>query len=136
MKPWIMQRSLAVQLLHAAQCSPEAEICGLVSAEAGAPARYWPVKNVAETPSHNFEMDAEQLIRAQQRIREAGHELWAIFHSHPSSPAEPSAKDLAETAYPQALRLIATLNTKGVLELRCWSLEQGQLDEQLLRIRD
>lgn len=81
-------------------------------------------------------MDPEQLVRAQQRIREAGHQLWAIFHSHPSSPAEPSAKDLAETAYPDALRLIATLNTKGVLELRCWSLHGGKLQEQLLRIRD
>lgn len=133
---YVLPRKLAVQLLHAAQLSPEAEICGLVAAEQGEPARFMAIPNVAEQPATAFQMQDQALVAAMQLIREKQLSLWAVFHSHPTAPAQPSALDLAENGYPEALSLIASLNIKGVLELRAWRLVAGEPVEQVLRIRD
>jgi proteasome lid subunit RPN8/RPN11 len=37
--------------------------------------------------------------------------LVGIYHSHPTSPAAPSARDLAEAAYPGVAYLIVSLQT-------------------------
>lgn len=117
-----LPRPLANQLLHYAQISPEAEVCGLIGAKSGEPLSCYPVHNVAPTPNTRFQLEPHEQIQALRQMRERGEDLFAIFHSHPASPAEPSPVDLAEAAYPDALYLIISLNTKGVLEMRGFRL--------------
>jgi proteasome lid subunit RPN8/RPN11 len=113
-----LPRPLVNQLLHWAQESPEAEVCGLIGARGGHPTTCYPVRNAAEQPGARFRLDPEEQIEVMQRMRERGEQLFGIFHSHPTSPAEPSPLDVSEAAYPDALYLIISLNTKGVLEMR------------------
>jgi len=69
-------------------------------------------------------------------MRERGEELFAIFHSHPAAPAEPSALDMAQAGYPDALYLIVSLGTCGVLELRGFRIEaSGGFAEVPLQLR-
>jgi proteasome lid subunit RPN8/RPN11 len=70
-----------------------------------------------------------------RHMREAGEELFAIYHSHPHAPAEPSVRDIAEAAYPQAIYLIISLNTTGVLELRGFRLAQGLVENVDLTVK-
>jgi len=119
-----LPRPLVNQLLHCAQISPNAEVCGLIGARAGEPHTCYPVRNASDAPDVRFRLDAGEQISAMRQMRERGEELFAIFHSHPTSPAEPSPRDLAEAAYPEALYLIISLNTKGVLEMRGFELTE------------
>lgn len=123
-----LNRTIINQILSHAQQSPEAEVCGLISRRAGGPERVYRVANVAETPGILFRMDPKGQIDAVRTMRERGEELFAIYHSHPHAPAEPSARDLAEAAYPEALFLIVSLDTKGVLELRGFYLRDGEVE--------
>jgi proteasome lid subunit RPN8/RPN11 len=111
-------RKLANNLLHQAQLSPNQEICGLVSSKNGEPYRCYPIANVAEHTQQRFLLDAAEQIAALKTMREQGEELFAIYHSHPSAPATPSNTDLELAAYSDALTLIISLNTKGILEMR------------------
>jgi len=129
-----LPRPLVQQLLAQAQAKPADEICGLIAGIGSSANRCLQIKNVAEDTSQAFEMDPEALINAQKNIREASEELFAIYHSHPTAPAVPSARDLAESGYPDTLYLIISLNTKGVLELRGWRLDGEQTVEEPLRI--
>lgn len=113
-----LSRPLVNQLLHHAQSSPEAEVCGLIGAKGGVPATCYPVKNTAAEPECRYVLDPEEHIDTLRAMKTRGEELFAIFHSHPAAPAEPSATDLELAAYPEALYLIVSLDTKGVLELR------------------
>ncbi|MBS1211977.1 MAG: Mov34/MPN/PAD family protein [Proteobacteria bacterium] len=113
-----LPRPLVNQLLHCAQESPEAEVCGLIGARGGVPNTCYPVRNASAQPRVRFQLDPAGQIEAMRRMRERGEELFAIFHSHPATPAEPSPSDLSEAAYPDAVYLIISLNTKGVLEMR------------------
>lgn len=125
-----LPRKLTNQLLHLAQISPEQEVCGLVGANADEqPITCYPIDNSADTPHNRFLLDPAQQIAAMRRMREQGETLFAIYHSHPHAPALPSPTDLEQAAYPQALHLIISLDTKGVLELRCFKLHDNSIVE-------
>jgi len=117
-------RKITNQLLHLAQVSPDFEVCGLIGSKNGLPTHCYPIKNSAELPQQRFLLDAGQQISAMAKMRELGEELFAIYHSHPTSPALPSSYDLELAAYPEALYLIISLNTKGILEMRGFKIVQ------------
>ncbi len=115
-----LPRKLANQLLHLAQISPKHEICGLISAKNGLAQHCYPIQNVAEQPEKQFLLAPHQQINALTKIREKGETLFAIYHSHPTAPAQPSQEDICLSAYPDALNFIISLNTKGILEMQCF----------------
>jgi proteasome lid subunit RPN8/RPN11 len=117
-------RKITNQLMHLAQQSPDAEICGLIGGKNGLATHCYPVKNVAEQPRQRFLLDAAGQISAMAKMRESEEELFAIYHSHPSAPALPSGTDLELAAYPDALYLIISLNTKGILEMRGFKIDR------------
>jgi len=128
-----LPRTLVNVMLHHAQLSPASEVCGLIGARHGVPNRCYQVANVAGEPAHLFRMDPRGQIDAMRVMRERGENLFAIYHSHPDSPPVPSETDLKEAGYPDALYLIISLDTKGVLEMRGWRLAP-QLEEVALEI--
>ena len=127
--PIQISRKITNQLLHLAQTSPDIEICGLIGSRDGQPCSCYPIMNVAEQPQQRFQLDASQQISAMTSMRDSGEELFAFFHSHPTSPATPSINDLTLTAYPEALNLIISLNTKGVLEIRGFKINHQSAEE-------
>jgi proteasome lid subunit RPN8/RPN11 len=131
-----LPRNLVNKILTHAQHSPEDEVCGLIGAQSGHAVDIYPVKNVAEDTHTLFQMDPKQQIDAMRQMREQGHELFAIYHSHPHAPAAPSATDMEQAGYPDALYLIISLNTTGVLEMRGFHLEGGQASEVELELHE
>lgn len=118
-------RKIANQLLHLAQLSPEQEVCGLIGGISGMPTHCYPISNIAELPAQRFLLDPAEQIAALKTMRESGESLFGIYHSHPNAPATPSATDLELAAYPDALYVIVSLDTKGVLEMRGFYLNDG-----------
>jgi proteasome lid subunit RPN8/RPN11 len=122
-------RQLVNQLLHHAQQNEGREICGFISGRDDKPVGVYPVINIAATPECRFTMDPADQINALRKMRESGEELFAIYHSHPASPASPSTIDVEEAGYPEALYLIISLDTKGVLEMRGYRIKEKKVTE-------
>ena len=129
-----IDRPLAIHLLALAQQSPEREICGLIGAVEQRPRTIYPTGNIAGTPESEFEMDAKDQIKALKKMRSNKEELFAIYHSHPSTSANPSAKDMADIGYPDAYQIIISLNTKGVLEMRAFKTDNNGFQEVALSV--
>lgn len=127
-------RKLTNELLHLAQLSPDFEICGFVSSKNGIPNTCYPIKNVADQPQQRFLFDPKQQITAMADMRNQSEELFAIYHSHPKAPAQPSIYDLEAASYPDALYLIISLNTKGVLEMRGFKISEKSSEEVVLSL--
>lgn len=106
----VMPRRLAIRILHAAQIAQPESIRGVVGARAGEPVSFHP--------------DGETL--------RSGEQPWARLWSHPQAEAVPAADELVGGD----LSLVVSLNIKGVLEMRAWRLDGGQVREQTLKIRD
>ncbi|MFQ5642157.1 MAG: Mov34/MPN/PAD-1 family protein [Thiogranum sp.] len=130
----ILPRQLVNRILYQAQSSPDAEICGLIAARGGRPQRCIPIPNISDRPQQLFTMDPALQIDALRRMREQGEELFGIYHSHPHSPAQPSGTDLQQVGYPEALYIIVSLNTRGVLEMRGFRLHEGKAIQVQLEI--
>lgn len=132
-----LPRKLTNQLLHLAQLSPELEICGLIGADAaGKPHSCYPIRNSADTPNNRFLLDPREQIAAMKQIRDKKETLFAIYHSHPHAPAIPSATDIDQAAYPEALHLIISLDTKGVLELRAFTIRDTDVKELIVTLNE
>jgi proteasome lid subunit RPN8/RPN11 len=102
----------------------------MIGGKNGSPRSYYPIKNISSLPERRFDLDPAEQIETMRSMRACGEELFAIFHSHPTAPAEPSEYDIEQAAYPEAIYLIVSLNTKGVLELRGFRIDsEGAMSE-------
>ena len=128
-KEIVLPRKLVNELLHFAQLSQNEEVCGFVGKSAANAYSSYPVDNVADDPSKRFLMDAENQLSAMKDMREKEQEMFAIYHSHPTAPAVPSATDIKLATYPDAIYLIISLNTKGVLEIRGFTIVNASVEE-------
>lgn len=129
-----LPRPLVNELLHQAQLGADCEVCGLIGAHHGVPLRCYPVPNIAAEPQQRFMMDPKTQIDALRQMRERDESLFAIYHSHPTAPAAPSMMDRDEAGYPEALHLIISLNTKGVLEMRGFYIRDHAAQEVTLEL--
>ncbi len=129
-----LPRRIVNRILGHVQEDPAREACGFLAARGGKICGWYPVRNIARDAALHFEMDPREQIAALRRMREAGEDLFAIYPSHPTAPARPSASDLAEAGYPEALYLIVSLNTQGVLEMRGYRIREEQVTEAALAL--
>lgn len=102
------------------------EACGLLRGRHGRATAFLPAKNVAATPEMDYEVDAQSLLQALS-WEDAGDELIAIFHSHPHSPAYPSAVDAARASYPESIYLILSLQSPDFPQLSGYFLRNEYL---------
>ncbi len=86
--------------------------------------KFYPGSNMRASPTR-YELDAHDLVAALRDIDRQGWSLGAIAHSHPVGPATPSATDIAEFLYPEALLLIASF-AELTVDVRAWKLEQAE----------
>lgn len=132
--PIILPRQLVQQIFHQAQASPKTEVCGLIGGMDGEPVSAYPIPNVSRQPGQLFDMDPKAQVGAMRDMRERGETLFAIYHSHPTAPPEPSREDLDRMTYPDAYYFIVSLNIKGVLEMRAWRIVEDAWREITLKI--
>lgn len=112
------------------------EACGLLAGpvlagEGGSPTRFLPLTNAAASP-YRYLIDPQEQLRAVLAIDDADEEVWAIVHSHVTSPAVPSDTDVGLAAWPDALYLICSLATEPP-EVRAWWIRDGVVAEVELR---
>lgn len=122
MKEVQLPRPLVVKLLTMAQSADNGIARGVVGAREGEPDRVATI----DAPGENlFDIPQEQLHAAIGELATDGRLLYAAFESRPTA-VKPTAEDLSRLGMPGLLYLLASLGTKGVLEMQGWKLEQGQ----------
>ena len=135
-----LPRPLVNKILAHAQKNPDIEVCGLIgssiSNNTAAEKDYYPIDNVSENPQCRFLMDAPQQIKTIKQMRKKNQALFAIVHSHPKAPAEPSQLDIADNSYKDVFYIIVSLNTEGVLEMRAYTQQEDSMREIGLILED
>ena len=130
-----LPRALINQLMRHAQNGDGKEVCGFVASLNGEAVKTYPIGNIATLAEKRFEMEPKAQINALKNMREQGLALFAIYHSHPTSPAAPSQVDIDEFSYPEALSMIISLDTQGVLELRAFRITGAETVEVAIEIK-
>ncbi len=126
-------------LAHARAEYPN-ECCGLLTGLIDEGQKAWraiarlPLVNEAASPVEYFA--AASLLHAEKERRRLGHELLAIYHSHPASAPIPSCTDLERSAYyTHVIHFIVGLQGPEPL-LRGWWLSEDRYEEAAWQIVD
>lgn len=100
-----MSRSQRAEMLaHVLKVLPE-EACGILAGRRGAVEAVLPVTNQLHSPIRYY-MEPLNLLECFHWIDEQNLEFLGVFHSHPSGPDRPSARDVEENSYPGKVQLI------------------------------
>ena len=75
------------------------ECCGLLAGTDGVITTIYRATNVAEPKTVRYDVDSGELVRIFTDMRAQDVEHLGIYHSHPNSPAYPSATDRRLAAY-------------------------------------
>jgi proteasome lid subunit RPN8/RPN11 len=104
-----LPRSLAEALVRHARSGAPDEVCGVIGLKDGRIVSLVPARNAAGTPRVRFTFDDDGYRRVIE-VERAGYEV-GIFHSHPASPAYPSATDRGEMSatWPDCVQLMISL---------------------------
>ena len=92
---------------HARDEAPN-ECCGLLVGLADAIEEAVRTRNLESSPMR-FRVDPRDHIALNRRLRPTSQRVIGAYHSHPRSPATPSASDTAEAFYPEFIYLIVSL---------------------------
>ena len=100
--------ALEAVIAHARDVAP-AECCGLLLGSPASIVEAVRTRNIADDPALRFLIDPKDHIDGRREARRRSLEVVGFYHSHPRSPAAPSARDRAEAGYPDDLYLIVSL---------------------------
>lgn len=112
------------------------ECCGLLAGVREGDAlrvlAWHPLINKAASPTR-YLSDDESIVNAYRAMRDAGHEIMAVYHSHPTSEPIPSPTDLEWEYYAFAIHFIVGLSGPEPL-VRGWWLNKNAFEEAAWRI--
>jgi [CysO sulfur-carrier protein]-S-L-cysteine hydrolase len=103
------------------------EACGFIIEKGSGRFEAVAVTNALHSPVR-FRMEAREQLELMTQMDENDWRLAAIYHSHPKGPSHPSATDLDEAAYPDAVSLI-WFPQAGDWDCRAFILEDGSYNE-------
>ncbi|WP_440951005.1 M67 family metallopeptidase [Methanosphaerula subterraneus] len=118
---------------HAEQDAP-VEACGYLAGEVGRITRHYPMTNIDRSTDH-FSFDPQEQFDVRKAARRDGLDLVGIYHSHPSSPANPSSEDVRLAYDPTLLYVIVSL-VNGTITLNGFHIRQDTVEKVSLVIQE
>jgi [CysO sulfur-carrier protein]-S-L-cysteine hydrolase len=103
----ITQQVLNALVAHARKDAP-IEACGYLAERDEIVAEAFPLKNLDASQEH-FTLDPAEQFASLRRMRAEGLKLRGVYHSHPASPARPSAEDVRLANDPNLSYVIVSL---------------------------
>lgn len=134
--PLILPRRVAIRILGEAQTAQPRRIAGVVGADLDGPLSFFTMRNAANQPEASIVLSGDEIANARAAVQGRGQQVWAYVTSHPLAAAVPVTQDFRDSPYPNAVHLVVSLSTKGVLEMRAWQLRESEPRERILKIRD
>jgi [CysO sulfur-carrier protein]-S-L-cysteine hydrolase len=115
------------------------EACGLLVAatyagDGGAPTRYVPLRNAAESP-YRYVIDPQEQLEVWMALEDSAEVPWGIVHSHVASPAVPSVTDIGLAFFPESLYLVCSLMDE-MPTVRAWKIRDGVVTEVQLAVTE
>lgn len=114
-------------LAHCRESYPD-EACGLLAGTGDRVSGLFEMTNTEPSPVSYF-MDPKEQFSAMKEMREKGLQMVGIFHSHPQSPAYPSARDVSLACYDEAVYIIVSLAERERPAVKAFRIVAGNIEE-------
>jgi [CysO sulfur-carrier protein]-S-L-cysteine hydrolase len=84
----------------------------------------------ADQSNEHFMMDPREQFAVMKEMRGKGLEMLAIYHSHPESPARPSAEDIRLALTPNVSHVIVSLEVPNNPVLKSFRITAGRVEPE------
>jgi proteasome lid subunit RPN8/RPN11 len=133
MNALVIPQTIFRELVDQAQKHAPIEACGILGGRGDRIEVFHPMTNTDNSADH-FLMDPAEQFKVVKALRAAGLRMLAIHHSHPASPARPSAEDLRLALTPDVLYTILSLQSAPSTVLKAFAVDDGVAKEHPLVI--
>lgn len=123
----ITAETIQALVAHGEQEKPN-EACGYLAAGDGIVVSHFPLTNVDHAHDH-FTMDPREQFACVKEIRRRGLMVSGVYHSHPETPARPSAEDIRLAFDPTISYVIVTL-LPDQERVRSFRITNGKVEEE------
>ncbi len=120
-------------MLEQAKAQSPIEAFGILAGSNGRIEKLYKMTN-AEQRSDHFMMEPEQQFAVVKDIRSASLEMLAIYHSHPQTPARPSAEDIRLALTPGVIYVIVSLQGTNGPAVKGFQIENGKITEVPVKV--
>ncbi len=110
-------------IAHAQEGFPP-EVCGILGGREGIVSAIYRMTNTDQSNEH-FMMEPKEQFAVVKELRAKGLEMLAIYHSHPETPARPSAEDIRLALTPNVSYAIVSLVDREKPVLKSFRIEAG-----------
>ncbi len=110
------------------------EACGILAGKGNEVSGIYKMSNTENSPV-SYLMDPMEQFKAMKDMREKKIEMVGIFHSHPSSPAYPSPKDVDLAFYEDAAYVIVSLANREPV-VRSFAVIERKIHETGIFVRN
>lgn len=127
----ITREIIAAMVAHARQGAP-IEVCGYLASRDGVVCHHFPMTNTDQEAEH-FAMDPKEQFTVVRNARELGLRVCAVYHSHPVTPARPSAEDIRLAFDPTISYVIVSL-AGDEATVRSFRIQKGDVQLEPIEI--
>lgn len=121
------------QMVEQAKAASPIEACGILAGKNGTAEKLYKMTN-ADQSNYHFTMVPEEQFKVVKDIRAAGLEMQAVYHSHPESPARPSAEDIRMAFTPNTIYVILSLQQEEPV-VKGFLIEDNSITEVPVKVK-
>jgi proteasome lid subunit RPN8/RPN11 len=148
MKILQISKKIFDEMISHAKTEAPNECCGLLAGKEGRVSEIYRISNLpSDDPKvadlkvpadrrFRYVMDPKEQLSAFKQMRQGGIELLGIYHSHPHSPAYPSATDVRLAFYSDVYYLIVSLEDKDRAQIKAFRIVDQNITEEKIEIFD
>jgi len=125
--------NLFEEMVEQARAEAPIEACGILAGSDSRVEKFYKMTNVEHRSDHFMMSPAEQFTTIKD-IRAACLKMLAVYHSHPETPARPSAEDVRFALIPGMIYVIVSLQGNNGPAIKGFQIEDGSINEVTVKI--
>ncbi len=118
-------------IAHARQGLPH-EVCGYLAGREEKITKHYELTNLDKAADH-FTMSPKEQFAVIKETRQQGLTIKAVYHSHPDTPARPSAEDI-KLAYDPDISYVIISLTAPEATVKSFRIQQGEVSSEDISI--
>ena len=127
-----IKKSIIENIVKHAQNGMPIEMCGYLAGKDGVITKHYELTNIDNSPEH-FSFDPKEQFATVKNARASSLEIYAVYHSHPETPARPSQEDIRLAFDPNISYVIVSL-AGGGLDVKSFKIKDGQVTPEHIEV--
>jgi len=129
-----MQKSIRDQIIAHAKKGVPIEVCGYLAGKEGVINKHYALTNIDKSEEH-FSFDPKEQFATVKDARRNGMEVYAVYHSHPVTPARPSEEDI-RLAYDPGISYVIVSLADGGEDVKSFKIQNATVEPEAIEVID